>query len=794
MASLRLQFAFLILLFPFLNPAAGQDRTDLPNPILFVTHLPMPTEWMMFSQSFGNHLGNVSNAGRGGDLWIYYPAQDSLKNLTALAGFGTEGFQGATSIAVRDPQVHRDGAKAVFSMAVGATEQQYQHVAYYWQLYEVTGLGIDETPVITRVPNQPADYNNIAPFYGTDDRILFTSDRPRNGERHLYPQRDEYESAPTVTGIWSLDPASGDLFLMNHAPSGSFTPFIDRFGRVLSTRWDHLQRDQQNYPGSSSGAYNWTDESPSSSKTSSNDEVYPEPRERVGDVNGHTIELFLPWQINEDGTGEEVLNHLGRHELVGYFEQSFLDDSALDAFIPNRPNSIPIRNLFQLAENPQVPGEYVGIDAPTFYQHTSGPIVRLYAPPGMNPDSIRVERLTADEYADGHYRHPRPLSNGWMIASHTDYAGASDNLGSRTQPESPFRFRLRVLQQSGSTLTPGAFITEGIHKAVSYWDPDEMVTYSAEVPMWEFSPVEVAARPRPARTAGVIEAPEQQIFDEEGVDVDRLKRFLKENDLALVVSRNVTKRDAADTQQPYNLRVAGTSTETTGSGGKMYDISHLQIFQGDQLRGYEASPGGRRVIAQPMHDAASNPDTSGPAGSVEIAGDGSVAAFVPARRALSWQLVDEQALPVVRERYWLSLQPGEIRSCSGCHGANTVTQDGSLPPVNPPEALRNLMRFYLEQPTAVEPVGVARDTELLGNYPNPFNPETVIRYRTDKAGPVLLAVYAVTGQEVARLVDGFQAAGEHAVPWKPAGAASGVYIYRLTTNDRTFAGKMVLAK
>ena len=338
----------------------------------------MPDDWMMITQSFGNHLGNVPNAGRGGDLYIYYPSQDSLKNLTALAGFGNEGFQGTNSIAVRDPHVHWDGGKAVFSMAVGATENQYQHVAYYWQIYEVTGLGIDDTPVIAKVAHQPADFNNVAPIYSTDDRILFTSDRPRNGERHLYPQRDEYESAPTVTGIWSLDPLSGDLFLMNHAPSGSFSPFIDSFGRVLSTRWDHLQRDQQNYTGSASGAFNWTDESLSSTKTTSNEEIFPEPLEQVGDINGHEIEVFFPWQINEDGTGEEVLNHLGRHEMLNYFEQSFMDDVDLDYFGFARPNSMPIRNLFQLAENPAQPGEYFGVNAPylfPLYVRPAGPIV-----------------------------------------------------------------------------------------------------------------------------------------------------------------------------------------------------------------------------------------------------------------------------------------------------------------------------------------------------------------------------------------------------------------------------------
>ena len=39
-----------------------------------------------------------------------------------------------------------------------------------------------------------------------------------------------------------------DLFLLNHTPSGAFDPFLDSAGRVVFTRWDHLQRDQQNNP------------------------------------------------------------------------------------------------------------------------------------------------------------------------------------------------------------------------------------------------------------------------------------------------------------------------------------------------------------------------------------------------------------------------------------------------------------------------------------------------------------------------------------------------------------------
>src|SRR5262249_7580784 len=151
-------------------------------------------------------------------------------------------MQDANAIAVREPSVHWSGTKALFSMVVGCPSHQFDYnYKGNWQIYEITGLQPNDTPVITKVPNQPATFNNVSPIYGTDERIIFTTDRPRNGAQHLYPQRDEYEFAPTISGIWSLNPASGDLFLMSHDPSGSFTPTIDSFGRVIFTRWDHLQ-------------------------------------------------------------------------------------------------------------------------------------------------------------------------------------------------------------------------------------------------------------------------------------------------------------------------------------------------------------------------------------------------------------------------------------------------------------------------------------------------------------------------------------------------------------------------
>ena len=64
---------------------------------------------------------------------------------------------------------------------------------------------------------------------------------------------------------------------------------------------------------------------------------------------------------------------------------------------------------------------------------------------------------------------------------------------------------------------------------------------------------------------------------------------------------------------------------------------------------------------------------------------------------MTWQLTDPSGEPVVRERYWLTFQPGEIRVCASCHGLNSADQAGQAVPVNPPEALRQLLQYWKTQ-------------------------------------------------------------------------------------------------
>ena len=86
------------------------------------------------------------------------------------------------------------------------------------------------------------------------------------------------------------------------------------------------------------------------------------------------------------------------------------------------------------------------------------------------------------------------------------------------------------------------------------------------------------------------------------------------------------------------------------------------------------------------------------------------------------------------------------------------------------------------------------EVTLSANYPNPFNPETTIRYALPQAGEVRLVVYDLLGHEVAILVEGSKPAGDHTVRFRAGNLASGLYVYRLQAQDKTIVRTMILVK
>ena len=85
--------------------------------------------------------------------------------------------------------------------------------------------------------------------------------------------------------------------------------------------------------------------------------------------------------------------------------------------------------------------------------------------------------------------------------------------------------------------------------------------------------------------------------------------------------------------------------------------------------------------------------------------------------------------------------------------------------------------------------------ELLGNYPNPFNPVTMLSFNVkDDNTRVILDIYNVKGQHIITLADGSFDSGKHNLNWNAAGQASGVYFYRVNIGEYCATRKMLMIK
>ena len=120
----------------------------------------------------------------------------------------------------------------------------------------------------------------------------------------------------------------------------------------------------------------------------------------------------------------------------------------------------------------------------------------------------------------------------------------------------------------------------------------------------------------------------------------------------------------------------------------------------------------------------------------------------------------------LRRNYWSAVNEFYF------HTRNDSTQTN-----NQPEEFEHPLNFQLHQ-----------------NYPNPFNPNTEISYQLPVNSVVSLKVFDVLGREVATLVNGSQAAGQHSVNFDASGLSSGVYIYQLQTADFVNTKRMLLVK
>ena len=96
-------------------------------------------------------------------------------------------------------------------------------------------------------------------------------------------------------------------------------------------------------------------------------------------------------------------------------------------------------------------------------------------------------------------------------------------------------------------------------------------------------------------------------------------------------------------------------------------------------------------------------------------------------------------------------------------------------------------------------INMINDYIIYPNYPNPFNPSTVIPYDLPKTEHVTLRVLDIMGRETVVLVNGVQRSGRHFSEWRGTAdngvpVSSGIYFYELTTASRKIVRKMLLIR
>lgn len=94
----------------------------------------------------------------------------------------------------------------------------------------------------------------------------------------------------------------------------------------------------------------------------------------------------------------------------------------------------------------------------------------------------------------------------------------------------------------------------------------------------------------------------------------------------------------------------------------------------------------------------------------------------------------------------------------------------------------------------IEPIYIANNFQLFQNFPNPFNPNTLIKYSIPKTGFVNLKIFDVLGNNIATLVNSEKASGNYQVEFNANSLSSGLYFYRLECDGKFITKKMLLLK
>jgi hypothetical protein len=138
--------------------------------------------------------------------------------------------------------------------------------------------------------------------------------------------------------------------------------------------------------------------------------------------------------------------------------------------------------------------------------------------------------------------------------------------------------------------------------------------------------------------------------------------------------------------------------------------------------------------------------------------------------------------------YYYVVSPGVTRSFTVVYvaGAEVPAINGNIQIMTNDPDMPSIAIPISVNPSSNENLVNPAVTELKGNFPNPFNPQTTIRFSLKDAGHVKLNIYNMKGQLVKSLVNAPLSSGNHQMVWngrddKGNPVSSGIYLYRMSS-------------
>jgi predicted extracellular nuclease len=147
------------------------------------------------------------------------------------------------------------------------------------------------------------------------------------------------------------------------------------------------------------------------------------------------------------------------------------------------------------------------------------------------------------------------------------------------------------------------------------------------------------------------------------------------------------------------------------------------------------------------------------------------------------------------EQVWLEDANGLVIDDVTFPALETTQSYGRLPDGGEWQILNTITKGSSNSASDINDIElVVSDYKLNQNFPNPFNPVTIISYQLPVDGFVTLKVYDILGNEVKTLVNENRIAGSYTVEFDGRELTSGLYIYRLVTDNYSSIKKMMLLK